>query len=461
MKKTVQYIIDVAGNASSMLGKIGKEATNLGSKMGGLGSLFGKMGAVGFGIKSIVDGVQIVTGAVKQFTDANRMQQEAEAKLAQVMRNTMGASSAEIQSIKELASAQQKLGVIGDEVQLSGAQELGTYLEKAESLKALMPVMNDMLAQQYGLNATQEQAVTIGSMMGKVMEGQVGALSRYGYKFDESQEKLLKFGTEEQKVATLAEVIGQSVGGMNAALAATPEGKMQQLKNRMGDLKEEVGNMLVNVGTALMPAVDVLMNAIEKATPIVKGLIGPVVSFLQGTLVPTIMTTWKLVGNIAKKMAEFVKSSVLLGDVFKLVGKVVMVAYNAIQKAVGALQWMFEKVVMPMLNAVEKAYRWITGKSAPATSAAARKPGVQQQAMSGVMPGVNAPGTVAGSSAGASAASSIATGGTRSTTIQISLGTMVENMVFQGGLEENAERLEDRVKEILLRTLYAAQAAAV
>ncbi|MDE5785662.1 MAG: hypothetical protein K2H98_03930 [Duncaniella sp.] len=129
-------------------------------------------------------------------TDAYAAQIEAETKLAVNMRNTMGAREEDIQSIKDLCAAQQKLGVIGDEVQLAGAQELATYLEEKQSLEKLIPVMNDMLAQQYGLNATQENAAQIATMLGKVMGGQTGALSRYGYTFDAVQEQILKYGDE-------------------------------------------------------------------------------------------------------------------------------------------------------------------------------------------------------------------------------------------------------------------------
>lgn len=65
------------------------------------------------------------------------------------MRNTMDAREEDIQSIKDLCSAQQELGIIGDEVQLAGAQELATYLSQKESLEQLIPVMNDIVAQQY------------------------------------------------------------------------------------------------------------------------------------------------------------------------------------------------------------------------------------------------------------------------------------------------------------------------
>lgn len=121
--------------------------------------------------EQVSSAVQTLQSVMHELTDAYAVQSAAEARLEQVMRNTMDASEAEIQSIKELTAAQQQLGIVGDEVQLSGAQELATYLSKKESLEALIPVMNDMIAQQYGYNASAESAVTIASMMGKVLDG--------------------------------------------------------------------------------------------------------------------------------------------------------------------------------------------------------------------------------------------------------------------------------------------------
>ncbi len=211
-------------------------------------------------------------GKLNEFAAQSRelynAQAEAETKLAAVMRNTMGARTAEINSIKQLASEQQRLGVIGDEVQLAGAQELGTYLTKADNLKKLMPVMNDMVAQQYGLNATQEQATSIATMMGKVMDGQVGALSRYGYKFDEAQEAILKFGTEEERAATLADVVSASVGGVNAALAQTPEGALKQYENNLGDLQERFGGLFTAIAAAWLPVRNAIMSGWERVVSV-------------------------------------------------------------------------------------------------------------------------------------------------------------------------------------------------
>lgn len=214
-------------------------------------------------LESLDSVVQQLNGVFNDLTSAYQDQQVAETKLAQAMRNTMGASNAEIESIKQLCSEQQKLGVIGDEVQLAASQELATYLTMSDNLKTLIPVMNDMVAQQYGLGASAESATQIASMLGKVMNGQTEALSRYGYKFDEAQKRILLYGTESERAAVLAQVVSEAVGGMNERLAQTPSGQMQQLRNRIGDVKESLGE-------AIQPLMKI-MTFLSSATTVVAG----------------------------------------------------------------------------------------------------------------------------------------------------------------------------------------------
>ena len=230
--------------------------------------------------QNAMSGLQQLTGLMQTYTAANSEQAEVEAKLANNMRNTMGARDEDVQSIKDLCAAQQRLGVIGDEVQMAGAQELATYLEKKSSLEQLIPVMNDMVAQQYGLNATSEAATNIATMLGKVMDGQVGALSRYGYKFDEAQAQILKFGTEEQRAAVLAEVVESSVGGMNESLAKTDAGKAKQAANDFGDLKEQIGAIIAPFESAIIKAgqFSLAINAISTTIGGIRGIYVAVVS---------------------------------------------------------------------------------------------------------------------------------------------------------------------------------------
>ena len=218
----------------------------------------------------LIDGVASAVGQLQSvfsgFTSAYSVQESAETRLAQAMRNTMGASDEEIQSIKDLAAAQQQLGIVGDEVQLTAAQELATYLEFSDSLKTILPVLNDMIAQQLGLGASAESATQIATMLGKVMNGQTEALSRYGYKFDEAQKQILKYGEESERAAVLADVVSESVGGMNAAMAQTPSGRMQQTANAIGDIKERIGQAVQGV----MPLISGLAEMTLAASGVLK-----------------------------------------------------------------------------------------------------------------------------------------------------------------------------------------------
>ena len=235
----------------------------------------------------IIGSVRMVISKTKEWMSANQTQIESEARLGATMRNTTGATEEQIQSIKDLAGEIQGLGVVGDEVTLAGMQELATYVENVESLKTMMPVLDDMIAQQYGYNASTDSAVTISTMLGKVLQGQTSALHRYGYTFDEAQEKLLKYGTEEQRVATLAAVVSESVGGVNKALANTPTGKIKQLSNDYGDLKETLGSLVTNVFYPVVKYLDVIViklnNLFSTLNENVKNLLGITNEFAGGS----------------------------------------------------------------------------------------------------------------------------------------------------------------------------------
>lgn len=273
MDNEVKFRISIEDSGTSTMKTIGVNAEDLreaihevNKEMDELKPSVVNFAQLAQGIDAVTGVVDQLNGAFKELTSMSKAQVEVDTKLATAMRNTMGATDEEIQSIKDLCSAQQDLGIIGDEVQLAGAQELATYLEEKESLEKLIPVLNDTTAQQYGFSATQESSAQIATMFGKVMNGQVSALSRYGYSFDEAQEKILKFGTESERAAVLADVVSQSVGGMNAALAQTDAGRQKQLENTLGDIKEQLGGLIQN----LMPYVSGLSAAANAVGGIIK-----------------------------------------------------------------------------------------------------------------------------------------------------------------------------------------------
>lgn len=236
--------------------------------------------------------------AGKRLIDASEKQAQAEQKLTEIYKSRMGVGKKAVSSTLKLATAEQKAGVVGDEVQLAGAQQLATYAKYPSTVNKMLPALNDLLVQQKGLNGTQEDATALANLFGKAMMGQTGALKRAGISFTEAQEEVLKYGTEEEKAAMIAEVVNQNVGQMNEEFAKTDAGKIQQAKNALGDMGEQIGAIL-------LPAVAQL------------------VSWFQTHLMPVIQRFIDFLGQhpaIAKFALAFAAITAALGPVIMMIG---------------------------------------------------------------------------------------------------------------------------------------------
>lgn len=234
----------------------------------------------------------------------SEQQAKAEQKLAEIYKTRMGVNKKAVKSTLDLASALQKQGVYGDEVTISAAQQLATYAKTPGTVNKMLPSLLNLLAQQKGLNGTQEDAVALANLFGKAMMGQTGALKRAGISFTEAQEKVLKYGSEEEKAAMIAEVVTQNVGNMNTEFAKTDAGKIQQAKNALGDMGEEIGAVLLPAvadlvqwfSVHLMPKIQQFIDFMKQHPAIAKfalafaaitAALGPVL-ILIGSLVSTI-----------------------------------------------------------------------------------------------------------------------------------------------------------------------------
>ncbi len=246
-----------------------------------------------YGIAGIYAGSKLI--------EMSQKQAQAEQKLSEIYKTRMGVDKKAVKSTLELASAQQKLGVVGDEVQIAGAQQLATYSKYPSTVNTLLPALNNLLVQQKGLNGTQEDATNLANMFGKAMMGQTGALKKAGITFTDAQAEILKTGNEEERAAILAEVVTQNVGNMNEAFAQTDAGKIQQAKNALGDMGEEIG-------AVLLPAV------------------ADLVSWLQANLMPKLQQMidfFKQHPEIAKFALAFATITAVLGPVLVVIGSFV------------------------------------------------------------------------------------------------------------------------------------------
>ncbi len=241
---TISTVLRLVDNVSNPLKNV---RGSLDQTTRGFESLAGKIVSVNSAIQLFsvaANSVRRLGNMMNQYVGAYQLQIENETKLETVMRKRMSATQEEIESIKELAKIEQQRGVYGDELILQGAQELATYVNDKKVLNELIPAMGHLLAQQRGMNAGLQDMQSVATMVGKVMGGQIGGLSRIGYVFSEDEKKMLQFGTEAERAATLAKIITDNVGEMNYALAGTDAGGINSARNAMADFREEVGKIL-------------------------------------------------------------------------------------------------------------------------------------------------------------------------------------------------------------------------
>lgn len=236
----------------------------------GVGNSFGQLSDNAVAGSKVVGTAIIAAGVAaaafgKTSVDAYFSAAEASAKLSTNLLNVKGNTQANVDSLNDLASSLQAVGVIEDDVIKAGMSQLATFNLTGDSIATLTPKITDMVAQLKGHNATAEDMVGINNLIGKVMTGNVGALSRYGVTLSDASAEVIKNGTESEKAAEIVKVLGENYGEVNKALRNTPQGMITGLKNAFGDLQEGVGEMLVTAARPLVQAFNDWIAQIEKA----------------------------------------------------------------------------------------------------------------------------------------------------------------------------------------------------
>lgn len=220
---------------------------------------------IGFAMSNFSSAIGSLSGTMQGLVSAYNASQQSNVQLTTVMKQRMNATDQDIAKVKEVIAAQKELGVVGGVVQIRGAQQIATFLSEKNTLNTLIPAMNNLLAQQKGLNATEEDAYGVANLMGKAMQGQTSALKRVGITFTDAEAQVMKFGTEQQRAAMLAQIITNNVGEMNAALGKTDAGQIKIASNRFASLKVEIGKVVSNY----LPAVTMAAQTLTITTSVI------------------------------------------------------------------------------------------------------------------------------------------------------------------------------------------------
>ena len=330
------------------LKKAGNSIKAFGNKVKSGMKSIAKWAAIGFGALTAAAGVFI-----KQSIDAAKDKLKADKLLETNLMKQANASKEHIKMLKDEASALQDVGVVGDDVAVAGASRLAVFKMNADQIKKTMPILDDMIAYDKDLNGTQEDAIAIGELYGKAINGKVNALKKYGVVLTANEEKLFKVMSTEQRIEFINKKLEKSIGGTNKALRATDEGKIVAMKGAWGDMQAELGKKLMpKLGNlpewfhSKIPAIqdfilslaDKIQELVTKASPYVdklKEILGKIFEKVK----PALFEAWDILKSFVASAVDIAQKIIANWDrispvVYTVVGA--LVAYKTVMATIKA-----------------------------------------------------------------------------------------------------------------------------
>ena len=303
-------------NMDRQLEKAGNQVKAFGRKIKNGMKTVAKWAAIGFGVLTAAAGVFI-----KQSIDAAKDKLKADKLLETNLMKQANFKKEHIQMLKDEASALQDVGVVGDDVAVAGAGQLAIYKLKAEQIKTILPVIDDMVAKEKGFNGTQEDAIAMADVFGKAVEGKTKGLVKYGVSLTDAEEKLFKTMKQEQRAEFLNKKLTAAIGGTNKALRETDEGKIVAAKGAWGDMQAELGKKLMpklgavaewfhskipTIQDFILSLADKIEELVTKAEPYItqiKDMFGKIFEKVK----PALEETWQILsdaGTVAIDIAQ-------------------------------------------------------------------------------------------------------------------------------------------------------------
>ena len=239
---TINMVFNGVDNVSQIVSNINQQMQNAERSAGGLtNKLLGISSALQI-FSFAKNKVDMLAGSVAGLVGEYQHELEMETRLATVMQARFGASGSTISAMKDVLKEQELATGYSYEMLTNGAQELATYITDAKTLKGLMPVLANM-AKQGGVNSEQGM-MSYATMLGKVMGGDMGGMSKRGYIFTDAEKQAFKLMNEEQKLAFITKTVNESIGQQAGMLNALNTQSVQTLSIQMDNVRKSLGGAL-------------------------------------------------------------------------------------------------------------------------------------------------------------------------------------------------------------------------
>lgn len=366
----------------------------------------------------------------------------------------------------------QNLRMLGD-VALGDTQRLASLTLAFSQIRATGKLMGQDLLQlvNAGFNPLEQISRSTGRSVSDLKADMSSGLISF-----EDVQKAFQDATAE----------GGRFENMLGKIAQTTAGKVQQLAGAWDELKVqaglalaplvskslEFGNYMLQLAQGTLPLLAGAVNKILEVITNIGSATGGFYDYLniagyaiKNIIIPYAKFLFSVIGDIVKQLVEFVKNSVLLKDIFSALIKITGWLTAILKGIIGAFKVLFDTVIMPILNAIEKAYRLIKGVKSVGSSGVAPRAVLTNGAtvevpVVGELPGIVNTSQLAttNQSTGRNLQSAINGGGQK--TINITIGKFLDNInINTTNIQEGAGEIEQVVLNALSRVLSQATTA--
>lgn len=343
-------------NATGNLKKFGAQSKSTGDTLSGLAKKVTGVVAAYAGFSQVKNFMTDCVTGVLELERANE-------RLGTLMMNVKGTTQAQVDEIIKYGDALELVTTIEGDATVVGASQLATFQLQGDTIKTLLPALQDLAVSSYGVSVSQEQMQSMANLVGKVMTGSTSALTRYGVIMTDAQKSILQTGTESERAAMLVEVLGQNFGGLAESMAKTPEGRIVQLRNAWGSVKDIVG---YGVLPAITSVVTFLASKIPAAQAVMTKAVDEVkvpLIWIKDNILPPLVTAFQNVWNYGVSAFNNIKSAVeqnesKFASVQTLLTGVRDALFNAFEFCKPALNWVKDTGLPMIVNALAGVVQW-------------------------------------------------------------------------------------------------------
>lgn len=245
----------------------------------------------------------------------------------------------QVKAYKSLASQLQKVGVIGDEVTLSGMGIMTQMGLTTDQVKTMTPLLQDLAVKQYGLNVSTDQFKQVSQSVATMVNMGKLTLQGYGIQVTDVERKQFKAMSQSERYTFIMNKLKNSVAGANEAMAQTAGGKLQQMNNAIGDCEEQVGQLVNTIyggfATMALPIIEDATGAFQEFMTVLNGGEAPEggfqyltaddannIALINQNLKDTFTSLSNIFGGGWGSLSELIGTEQFLADVAKITNEV-------------------------------------------------------------------------------------------------------------------------------------------